>query len=1198
MCPKQENKSAVTGRAVCSASSSSRVILLVLTLAILALCALVSTLDTDSKREEARLFLRSCHNLVLHVAGLLFPDDGKEAYGSRIRRAFFPRPSPGGHSSASSSSGSGGASFQSKYSSTGAEGTGASLSHPAQDVLVDVTGDASKRSRMGRACLIPAEEQVGVVGATNGDEVQNEDNREYVELVEALASVSMEEEREGPGESAEEAAVEIRPNGAIMPRMHQSSFSPWTLKHAAADKTRIQNGEPVVGMTIQVYPLDWVDDEAKYLNEESASPTSPYALGRINGGDGKGLQRSLACVSSNYVGSSSDTIIEYQLEKRMKSRLGLVDTHTHDYMYKPVLSLPDGGDGSTFESGEDEIKRKWRGPSDDSQAPPYHERYEWMDDHAFAGGSHGEVWHARRRCPKRGRSRRDGGLDSCNDQRKLIMKRLKVEHGYDLLEAGLREVYFGELLSQAKDAEGFFTSYIDHFFREVPASLRGSSRKRHVELWIVFEDAGPSLRSYIYSPVSSTGGDFIVYQHSSFWRRLRRGVAASRGGHGGSQALSIIMENEQKQYSSALHRNPRPFSTRNGGQNTTADVEGKTLIRDVLEQVLTAAAFLHSNGIVHRDIKPSNIMCTVKRETAFNRLDPFDREVRSVDCRVGDFSSAVDKFTSSNMYTSTKGPSAAEQTNEYSPPEALFGPSSTFDPIRPQSYDSWSIGVVALELLLGTPNVFSVDQRTKAVLTNKMQKQGASEEEIQRALYLAALSNFCIFIPSDGDKEMRWPLQPGGPLHDASMVRKQCGLHDFHAALRARDPLGLGFDSSSDQLLLLILGLLHWDPMKRLSASEALLHPYFRGLDSSNTEESSLEGGEHNALEPQAFGGPRVKSDGSAPDISEFFCPKCGKKFEDHNSCQQHARSRRHANFCAYDHRRLPPCLNAHSMLPAHPDSGYCDIQGRRPTIEDFHTVHIHPKHLFLGVFDGHNGNLASKYAAASFYDQLVERMSDLDHNVTNGDGSWKVQVEYEMLAAFEDLHTGILGAIDRSPEDVMKSTGTTATVLFTTDKALVLANVGDSRAILSNGTSAPIQLSIDHVASNGAEQDRIKSLGGFVESIGGTPRVNGTLAVSRSLGDAHLASLLSREPHVVAMSKGEIQNHCRSTSSTTSGDPNSPSYCFMVIACEYIPMIHCHGFAMNVALSLSILHFPTHLNCYYICSRWTLGCNEQPGGK
>lgn len=445
------------------------------------------------------------------------------------------------------------------------------------------------------------------------------------------------------------------------------------------------------------------------------------------------------------------------------------------------------------------------------------------------------------------------------------------------------------------------------------------------------------------------------------------------------------------------------------------------------------------------------------------------------------------------------------------------------------------------------------------------------------------MSNFCIFIPNSSEHETRWPLQPGGPLASASFVKKKCDLHDFHSALRARDPLGLGFDSSSDQLLLLILGLLNWDPLERLSASEALSHPYFQEEDSIKPENisSQLQPDDHYALEPQALH-PRLDVEIPALEITEFTCPKCGKTFKDHNSCQQHARTRRHAQFCSFDRSRLPPCLNAHVMLPAHPTSGYCDIQGRRATIEDFHTVHLHPNHQFLGVFDGHNGNLASKYAASLFYGQLVERLSDVDEDVAN-ESAWKKKVESEMTAAFEDLHIGILRAIARSPEGVMKSAGTTATVFFTTEKAVILANVGDSRAILSNGISAPTQLSVDHVASNKEERMRIESLGGFVSSVGGTQRVNGTLAVSRSLGDAHVAPLLSRKPHVVAMSREEIRQHCQTQQGTGNNyahPDGRSSHCFMVIACKFIGNnIHSRGSGRLDQVDVKLL-VPIHIIC------------------
>jgi hypothetical protein len=78
-------------------------------------------------------------------------------------------------------------------------------------------------------------------------------------------------------------------------------------------------------------------------------------------------------------------------------------------------------------------------------------------------------------------------------------------------------------------------------------------------------------------------------------------------------------------------------------------------------------------------------------------------------------------------------------------------------------------------LLLGTPNIFSVDQRTTALLTNRMTKEGASPLDIQRALYLAALSQFCIYVPTEFDG-MNWPLRRGDPLYDVNVVKQKCSL--------------------------------------------------------------------------------------------------------------------------------------------------------------------------------------------------------------------------------------------------------------------------------------------------------------------------------------------------------------------------------------------------------------------------------------
>lgn len=178
------------------------------------------------------------------------------------------------------------------------------------------------------------------------------------------------------------------------------------------------------------------------------------------------------------------------------------------------------------------------------------------------------------------------------------------------------------------------------------------------------------------------------------------------------------------------------------------------------------------------------------------------------------------------------------------------------------------------------------------------------------------------------------------------MVKNTCTLKDFHHALRARDPLGIGFDSSADSLLHLIWRLLAFDPRERISAAEALAHEYFVAED--HTCSSDLKAGDHNALESLMLD-PSLDFN-SSDSVSEFGCPRCGRVFDDLLSCESHAKARRHGFICSYDRSKLPTCLNAHVMLPAHASSGYCDIQGRRRTFEDFHSIHLTSEFQYYGT--------------------------------------------------------------------------------------------------------------------------------------------------------------------------------------------------------------------------------------------------------
>jgi protein phosphatase 2C family protein 2/3 len=136
----------------------------------------------------------------------------------------------------------------------------------------------------------------------------------------------------------------------------------------------------------------------------------------------------------------------------------------------------------------------------------------------------------------------------------------------------------------------------------------------------------------------------------------------------------------------------------------------------------------------------------------------------------------------------------------------------------------------------------------------------------------------------------------------------------------------------------------------------------------------------------------------------------------------------------------------------------------------------------FFGVFDGHSGGVVSKYASKELHKILV---NDNDFKSKN--------YEKALKSAFFKLD-------DQMQKDAELSNceaGSTAVVSLITDKSLYIANCGDSRAIISSNGKA-LALSVDHKPTLPDEKTRIYNSGGFLQS----GRVNGQLAVSRSLGD------------------------------------------------------------------------------------------------
>ncbi|KAK4407179.1 putative protein phosphatase 2C 51 [Sesamum angolense] len=277
-----------------------------------------------------------------------------------------------------------------------------------------------------------------------------------------------------------------------------------------------------------------------------------------------------------------------------------------------------------------------------------------------------------------------------------------------------------------------------------------------------------------------------------------------------------------------------------------------------------------------------------------------------------------------------------------------------------------------------------------------------------------------------------------------------------------------------------------------------------------------------------------------------------------------------------------------------------------------------------LAVFDGHNGSEASEMASELLLEYFVlhtyflldstysilsrSLIRRLPNKGEEGPGFQKIDWNDDLglptldfgrlkvtLSAildgsfpFELLREALLRAIcdidaafSKDATRFNLNSGTTATVVLVADTQILVANVGDSKAILcsevyqspseakatvlrvvrerrSSGISSSVkeyrqlksmasngwtfliakELTNDHHPDRDDEKSRVESAGGHISKWAGVARVNGQLAVSRAIGDIHFKSfgvisvpevtdwqpLTANDSYVIAASDGVFE--------------------------------------------------------------------------
>ena len=153
----------------------------------------------------------------------------------------------------------------------------------------------------------------------------------------------------------------------------------------------------------------------------------------------------------------------------------------------------------------------------------------------------------------------------------------------------------------------------------------------------------------------------------------------------------------------------------------------------------------------------------------------------------------------------------------------------------------------------------------------------------------------------------------------------------------------------------------------------------------------------------------------------------------------------------------------------------------------------------FYGVFDGHGGVRAAKLASQHLWRHVH---ADLTTMLGGGDIPSESTLQHIMHRAFaateeEILHQAANGGW---------CDGSTAVCVLICGATLVVANLGDSRAVLGTRGKRKldvVRLSQDHKPDVPAEAKRIHAAGGRVTLEGGVARLNGDLSLSRAFGDA-----------------------------------------------------------------------------------------------
>ena len=128
------------------------------------------------------------------------------------------------------------------------------------------------------------------------------------------------------------------------------------------------------------------------------------------------------------------------------------------------------------------------------------------------------------------------------------------------------------------------------------------------------------------------------------------------------------------------------------------------------------------------------------------------------------------------------------------------------------------------------------------------------------------------------------------------------------------------------------------------------------------------------------------------------------------------------------------------------------------------------PKMSYFAIFDGHGGENCSEYLKNNFLNTLIENKN------------FPYDIKLALTETFEKIEKDLINKNKGKEKEEIDKSGSCALVCVMTENKIFIANIGDSRAIMSinNGTKIK-QLTVDHKPNNIKEYERVIKNGGKV---------------------------------------------------------------------------------------------------------------------